>query len=191
MISLKDKIMTTANQSAGVRGQSAKERATQLLQDEAGQEKTIQMEPSKALYLLNCKDCTLTIEGKPIKISIENCENLVLKVTDKILTSVLDVWGSKNVEIDCERAVGFLQLESVQGFKFRLPDPEYFNEMIWVASDDIVLHLGTEKHELGSSKMEAKPDQRNDLDQFITCRKSTGLSTEVRSDMAGYPVRRA
>ncbi|KAF9979308.1 hypothetical protein BGZ73_000002 [Actinomortierella ambigua] len=192
MISLKDKIMA-ANQPAGVRGLSAKERATQFVQDEVSQEKTIQMEPHKALYLMKCKDCTVTVEGKPVKIAIENCENLVLKVTDKVLTGVIDVWGSKNVEVDCERAVGFLQLDNVNGFTLKLPDPEYFNEMMWVGSDNIVLHLGTEKHELDQSKLkESHPSHRHELDQFKTSMKPTGLLTEavIRLD-AGFPATRA
>ncbi|KAG0237827.1 hypothetical protein BGW42_008448 [Actinomortierella wolfii] len=182
-----------ANQPAGVRGLSAKERATQFLQHEVSQESAIQMEPHKALYLLNCKDCTYTVQGKPVKIAIENCENVVLKVTDKVLTGVIDVWGSKNIQVDCERAVGLFQLDNVKGFSLKLPDPEYFNEMIWVGSDNMVLHLGDEKHELGCSKLSAShPEQRRELDQFKTTMKPTGLVTEaVIRVNAGFPTTRA
>ncbi|KAF8947152.1 hypothetical protein BGZ47_010170 [Haplosporangium gracile] len=172
---------------------NAKENATHLLKDVKNAVETIEVQDRKALYLLKCEDCEYTIQGKPIKISIESCKNLIIKVEGKVLTGTVDIWKSENINLDFDRSVSVFQLDSIQTITIKMPEAEYFGSMIWAGVDDITLNLGDETHSLSYRELQARnPELRPDTDQFKTTIIDGSMKTEaiVRMD-SGYPMTRA
>ncbi|KAF9154637.1 hypothetical protein BG015_000322 [Linnemannia schmuckeri] len=172
---------------------NAKENATHLLKDVKNAVETIEVQDRKALYLLKCEDCEYTIQGKPIKISIESCKNLTIKVEGKVLTGTVDIWKSENVNLDFDRSVSVFQLDSIQTIMIKMPEAEYFGSMIWAGVDDITLNLGDETHSLSYRELQARnPELRPDTDQFKTTIIDGSIKTEAIVRMNdGYPMTRA
>ncbi|KAG0367905.1 hypothetical protein BGZ54_003034 [Gamsiella multidivaricata] len=192
MISVKDQIKA---QNATLAGRAnAKENATHLIKDakDAAQE-VVEVQDRKALYLLNCENCEYTIQGKPIKLSIENCKNVVLRIEGKVLTGTVDIWKSENVSLNFDRSVSMFQLDDIQSIAIRLPDSEHFGSMIWAGVEDLQLHLGEDTHALSYSELQSRnPNLRPETDQFKTTVVDGSIMTEaiVRLDN-GYPATRA
>ncbi|KAF9913432.1 hypothetical protein BX616_010043 [Lobosporangium transversale] len=142
---------------------------------------------------MNCENCDYTIQGKPIKLSIENCKNLVLRVEGKIMTGIVDIWRSENISLDFERSVSMFQLDNVNTLTLGLPDAEHFGSMVWAGVEDLTLRLGADVHSLSYSDLQSRnPDLRPDMDQFKTTVIDGSIMTEaiVRLD-SGYPTTRA
>ncbi|KAF9992179.1 hypothetical protein BGZ80_010440 [Entomortierella chlamydospora] len=139
MISVKDQAKALSNSATRP---NAKENATHLIRDAKDDTQEVQVPDRKALYFLNCENCEYTVQGKPIKLSIENCKNLVLKVEDKILTGTVDIWKSGNLSLHFDRSVSTFQLDNIQSIAVRLPDAEHFGSMVWAGCEDVNLHLG-------------------------------------------------
>ncbi|KAF9297930.1 hypothetical protein BGZ88_008524 [Linnemannia elongata] len=181
---------------------NAKENATHLFKDVKSAVETIEVQDRKALYLLKCEDCEYIIQGKPIKISIESCKNLTIKVEDKVLTGTVDIWKSENINLDStynqssfqfDRSVSAFQLDSIQTITIKMPEAEYFGSMVWAGVDNITLNLGDDTHSLSYSQLQARnPALRPDTDQFKTTIVDGSIKTEaiVRMDN-GYPMTRA
>ncbi|KAG0379024.1 hypothetical protein BGX24_001946 [Mortierella sp. AD032] len=172
---------------------NAKENATHLIKDSKSVVETIEVQDRKALYLLKCEDCEYIIQGRPIKISIENCKNLTIKVEGKVLTGTVDSWKSENIHLDFDRSVSVFQLDSIETISIKMPDPEYFGSMIWAGVDNITLHLGAETHTMSYSHLQARnPALRPDTDQFKTTIVDGSVKTEAIVRMEnGYPMTRA
>ncbi|KAG0327073.1 hypothetical protein BGZ99_008413 [Dissophora globulifera] len=192
MSSVKDQINALNATLAGRK--NAKEDATLLIQNskDAASE-TLDIQERKAIHLLNCENCEYIIQGKPIKLSIERCKNVVIKIEGKILTGTVDVWKSNDISLDFERSVSMFQLDSIQNITIRLPDAEHFGSMIWAGVDDLKLHLGEDMHLLSYSELQTRnPGLRPESDQFKTTVIDGSLKTEaiIRFDQ-GYPSTRA
>ncbi|KAF9932902.1 hypothetical protein FBU30_007061 [Linnemannia zychae] len=178
---------------SSVNGLNSKENATHLLKDAKNVVETIEVQDRKALYLLKCEDCEYIIQGRPIKISIENCKNVVIKVEGKVLTGTVDIWRSENIHLDFDRSVSVFQLDTIQTITIKMPEAEYFGSMIWAGVDDITLHLGSDSHSLSYSHLQAKnPDLRPETDQFKTTIVDGSVKTEAIMRMNnGYPMTRS
>ncbi|KAF9100281.1 hypothetical protein BGX29_009291 [Mortierella sp. GBA35] len=191
MMSVRDQVNALNNSATRP---NAKENATHLIKEAKGvAHEVIEVEDRKALYLLKCEDCEYTIQGKPIKISIENCKNLTIKIEGKVLTGTVDVWKSENINLDFDRSVSVFQLDSIETITIKLPDAEYFGSMIWAGVNNITLNLGADTHSLSYSQLQARnPALRPDTDQFKTTIVDGSIRTEaiVRLDN-GYPMTRA
>ncbi|KAG0319771.1 hypothetical protein BGZ97_001506 [Linnemannia gamsii] len=190
MMSVKDQANALNNSATRP---NAKENATHLLKDVKNAVETIEVQDRKALYLLKCEDCEYIIQGKPIKISIESCKNLTIKVEGKVLTGTVDIWKSESINLDFDRSVSVFQLDSIQTITIKMPEAEYFGSMIWAGVDNITLNLGDETHSLSYSHLQTRnPALRPDTDQFKTTIVDSSLKTEaiVRMDN-GYPMTRA
>ncbi|KAG0297461.1 hypothetical protein BGZ96_006417 [Linnemannia gamsii] len=190
MMSVKDQANALNN---SVNRPNAKENATHLLKDVKNAVETIEVQDRKALYLLKCEDCEYIIQGKPIKISIESCKNLTIKVEGKVLTGTVDIWKSESINLDFDRSVSVFQLDSIQTITIKMPEAEYFGSMIWAGVDNITLNLGDETHNLSYSQLQARNAAlRPDTDQFKTTIVGGSIKTEaiVRMDN-GYPMTRA
>ncbi|KAG0051818.1 hypothetical protein BGZ89_003415, partial [Linnemannia elongata] len=120
---------------------NAKENATHLFKDVKSAVETIEVQDRQALHLVECEDCEYIIQGKPIKISIESCKNLTIKVEDKVLTGTVDIWKSENINLDFDRSVSAFQLDSIQTITIKMPEAEYFGSMVWAGVDNITLNL--------------------------------------------------
>ncbi|KAF9973655.1 hypothetical protein BGZ65_009141 [Modicella reniformis] len=172
---------------------NAKENATHLIQnskDVVNQE--INVEAHKAVYLVNCENCTYTVKGKLVKLTVENCRNVVLKVEDKILTGTVDLFKSTNVSLHFERSVSMFSLENNQSIDIRLPDAEHFGYMIWAGVEDLKLRLGDDVHVLSYSELQSRnPGLRPETDQFKTSVVDGSIMTEamIRLD-GGFPATR-
>ncbi|KAF9164324.1 hypothetical protein BGX21_000871 [Mortierella sp. AD011] len=176
MISVKDQAKALSNSATRP---NAKENATHLIRDVKDDTQEVQVPDRKALYFLNCENCEYTVRGKPIKLSIENCKNLVLKVEDKILTGTVDIWKSGNL--------------SLHSIAVRLPDAEHFGSMVWAGCEDVNLHLGGDVHTLSYTDLQSRnPSLRPETDQFKTTIVDGNIMTEavVRLDN-GFPATRA
>ncbi|KAF9344816.1 hypothetical protein BGX26_003860 [Mortierella sp. AD094] len=190
MISVKDQAKAL---SYSATRPNAKESATHLIRDVKDDTQEVQVPDRKALYFLNCENCEYTIQGKPIKLSIENCKGLVLKVQDKILTGTVDIWKSGNLSLDFDRSVSTFQLDNIQSITVRLPDAEHFGSMVWAGCEDVNLHLGGDVHALSYSELQSRnPSLRPETDQFKTTIVDGSIMTEavVRLDN-GFPATRA
>ncbi|KAF9434771.1 hypothetical protein BGZ76_007432 [Entomortierella beljakovae] len=190
MISVKEQAKALGNSATRP---NAKEDATHLIRDSKDESKEIQVPERKALYFLNCQNCEYTVQGKPIKLSIENCENLILKVQDKILTGTVDIWKSGDVSLDFDRSVSTFQLDGIKSIAIRLPDTEHFGSMIWAGCEDVNLHLGSETHTLSYSELQSRnPSLVPETDQFKTSVVDGSVMTEavVRLEN-GFPSTRA
>ncbi|KAF9093099.1 hypothetical protein BGX27_001673 [Mortierella sp. AM989] len=190
MISVKDQAKALGNSATRP---NAKEDATHLIKDTKDDTQEIQVPDRKALYLLNCENCEYTIQGKPVKLSIENCKNVVLKIEGKILTGTVDIWKSGNLSMDFDRSVSTFQLDSIQSITIRLPDAEHFGSMVWAGCENINLHLGGDVHAFSYSELQTRnPNLHPEIDQFKTTVVNGSVMTEavVRLD-SGYPATRA
>ncbi|KAF9202804.1 hypothetical protein BGZ49_007070 [Haplosporangium sp. Z 27] len=190
MISVKDQARALSNSATRP---NAKENATHLIRDAKDDTQVIQVPDRKALYIMNCENCEYTIKDKPVKLSIENCKNLVLKVEGKILTGTVDIWKCGNISLDFERSVSTFQFDNIQSITVRLPDSEHFGSMIWAGCEDVNLHLGDDIHVLSYSELQSRnPSLRPETDQFKTTIVDGSIMTEaiVRLDN-GFPATRA
>ncbi|KAF8976706.1 hypothetical protein BGZ46_008043 [Entomortierella lignicola] len=190
MISVKDQARALSNSATRP---NAKENATHLIRDAKDDTQVIQVPDRKALYIMNCENCEYTIKDKPVKLSIENCKNLVLKVEGKILTGTVDIWKCENISLDFERSVSTFQFDNIQSITVRLPDSEHFGSMIWAGCEDVNLHLGDDIHVLSYSELQSRnPSLRPETDQFKTTIVDGSIMTEaiVRLDN-GFPATRA
>ncbi|KAF9425788.1 hypothetical protein BGZ94_007222 [Podila epigama] len=192
MISIKDQIKAVNSTLAGTR--NAKENATNLIRDEkdkAQQEVTVQ--DRKALYFLNCENCEFTVQGQPLKLSIENCKNVVIKIEGKIITGVVDVWKSDIVALEFERSVSLFQLDSIKTISIRMPDTEHFGSMVWTGVYDIDLHFGETTHTLSYAQLQTRfPNLQQDVDQFKTTFVDELPKTEAMVRLEnGYPATRS
>ncbi|KAG0024642.1 hypothetical protein BGZ81_007633 [Podila clonocystis] len=192
MISVKDQIKAMNSTLAGRK--NAKEDATHLIRDETDQARQVlTVQDRKALYLLKCENCEYVIQGKPVKISIENCKNIVIKIEDKVITGMVDIWKSENISLDFERSVSVFQLDNIKTIAIRLPTHEHFGSMVWTGVDDISLHCGDQTHNLSYSQLQTRhPDLRPEMDQFKTTFVDGLPRTEavVRLEN-GYPATRS
>ncbi|KAG0215134.1 hypothetical protein BGX28_000839 [Mortierella sp. GBA30] len=179
MISVKDQINVLNKQLANKK--NVKENSTHLIRDAKNAvQEVIEVGDRKALYIMKCEDCEYVIQGKPIKISMENCKNVGLKVEGKVLTGTVDVWSCENVSLD--------------SITIKMPEPEYFGSMFWAGVEGINIHLGDDKHELNYSDLQKKnPDLSSATGQFKTTVAGDGsLKTEAMVRLEnGFPVTRA
>ncbi|KAI1316247.1 hypothetical protein EDD11_010294 [Mortierella claussenii] len=188
MISVKDQ----ASAINSTRRVNAKESATHLIKDAKDEQREIQMEDRKAFYLLNCENCDYTLLGKPIKVSIENCKNVVLRVEDKIMTGTVDIWKSERVSLEFQRSVSTFQLDNISSITISLPDTEHFGSMVWAGVEDLTLRLGGDVHSLSYSELQSRnPALHPESDQFKTTVVDGSIMTEaiIRLDN-GYPATR-
>ncbi|GJJ70756.1 hypothetical protein EMPS_03106 [Entomortierella parvispora] len=192
MMSVKDQIKAL-NSNLAIK-QNAKESATHLIKDAKDViEEVLEVEDRKALYFLQCENCVYTIQGKPIKLSIEKCKNLTLKIEGKVLTGMVDIWKSEDIHLDFDRSVSVFQLDSIKTISIRMPDHEYFGSMVWAGVEGIKLHLGDDTHEMSYSQLQVRnPELRPETDQFKTTLVNGSVKTEaiVRLEN-GYPATRA
>ncbi|KAF9580252.1 hypothetical protein BGW38_003174 [Lunasporangiospora selenospora] len=177
MMSLKDQISamnrTLANRGSG----NAKENATHLIRGAKDvQNEVIEVPDRMALYLLECEDCVYSIEGKPIKISIEKCKNVKLVVEGKVLTGVVDAWKSENLDLEFTRAVSTFELDSINAITIRMPEEEYFGQMVWSKVEETQLHLGDEEHRLNLAEVQGRNQESS---RFKTTIVQGSLKTEA------------
>ncbi|KAI8358070.1 hypothetical protein B0O80DRAFT_526917 [Mortierella sp. GBAus27b] len=172
---------------------NARERATHLIngsKDVTDQE--VQVE-RKALHFVKCENCTFVVKGTLIKLTVEECKNVTIKVEDKILTGTVDLFKSANVSLGFDRSVSMFLLENNQSIDLQLPDPEYFGYMIWAGDDDLKLRLGDDLHVLSYSDLRSRnPDLQPGRDQFKTTVVDGSLKTEAVLRLGGgFPLSRA
>ncbi|KAG0049703.1 hypothetical protein BGZ83_005474 [Gryganskiella cystojenkinii] len=192
MLSVKDQIKALNNNLSNKK--NAKESATHLIKDAKDvTDEVLEVEDRKALYLLQCENCVYTVQGKPIKLSIEKCKNLTIKIEGKVLTGMVDIWKSENIILDFDRSVSVFQMDNIKTISIRMPDAEHFGSMVWAGVEDIKLHLGDDVHELSYSQLQVRnPELRPETDQFKTTFVNGSAKTEaiVRLEN-GYPATRA
>ncbi|KAG0339829.1 hypothetical protein BG004_006656 [Podila humilis] len=189
MISVKDQIRAMNSSLAGRK--NTKEEATQLIRDEKDQtQQVITMQDRKALYFLKCENCEYVIQGQPVKVSIENCKNILVKIEDKVITGMVDVWKAENIALEFNRSVSVFQLDNTKTISIRLPDHEHFGSMVWTGVDDISLHFGENTHMLSYSQLQSRnPNLCPETDQFKTTFVDGAPLTEavIRLE-SGYPA---
>ncbi|KAF9179820.1 hypothetical protein BGZ51_006633 [Haplosporangium sp. Z 767] len=195
MISVKDQVQALNNNLTSRK--NAKENATHLIKDAKDvEQEVIEIGDRKALYLLECENCVYTVQGKPIKVSIEKCKNVTLKIEDKVLTGMVDVWKSESISLDFDRSVSMFQLDNIQSITIKMLETEYFGSMVWSAVEDIKLQFGDGAHALSYRELlESNPDLRSETGQLKTTIPNGNIKTEGKSSCLrlenGFPATRA
>ncbi|KAF9351845.1 hypothetical protein BGX34_000326 [Mortierella sp. NVP85] len=172
---------------------NAKENATHLIKDAKDTEQDINIETRKAVHFLKCENCTYTVKGTLIKLTIEECKNVVIKIEDKILTGTVDLFKSDNVSFSV-KAISLLSLENTKSVKIRFQDPEHFGSMVWSGDDDLQLHLGDDLHSFSYSELQlTNPNLNPAINQFKTTLVNGDVRTEavIRIEGGGFPMTRA
>ncbi|KAF9572432.1 hypothetical protein EC968_009910 [Mortierella alpina] len=190
MISVKDQIKNLNERFATK--SNVKESSTHLVNDVKNVEhEVIEVQDRKALYILQCENCVYTVQGRPIKISVENCKNVTLKIEGKVLTGTVDVWKGENITMEFETCIAVLQLDNIQSITIKVPEAEYFGSMFWAGVEDINLHFGEEKHTLNYGDLQKKnPELESATGQFKTTVALDGsLKTQAMVRLeSGYPA---
>ncbi|KAF8939687.1 hypothetical protein BGZ58_008982 [Dissophora ornata] len=149
----------------------------------------IEVQGNTALHLLECENCEYTIRGKAVKLSVEKCKNVVLKIEDRIMTGMADVWDSENVSLDFDQSVALFQLEAITSIVIRLPDAEHFGSMVWIGVNDLKLNLGQHTHALSFDDMHSRnPSLDKKTSQFKTTIVDGSIMTEAIVRLAGGHV---
>ncbi|KAI8606240.1 hypothetical protein EDD21DRAFT_361411 [Dissophora ornata] len=149
----------------------------------------IEVQGLTAVHLLECENCEYTIRGKLVKLSIEKCKNVVLKIEDKVVTGIVDAWKSENISLDFDRSVAMFQLEAIKTIVIHLPDAEHFGSMVWAGVNGLKLHLGQDTHLLSFLDMQSRnPSLNAETNQFKTTIVDGSIMTEAIVRLEGGHV---
>jgi hypothetical protein len=128
------------------------------------------LSPNDTLYFKQCSDCEFVVDAMCTKIFIEGCQNLKIKVNERVITQTLEVWKCDAVDIDLNTKIQTVQLDLIKGARVNFSSKEHFNRLIWSAVDDLRLTFAdASEHvlETGVQQMLASNANLTQHDQFI------------------------
>jgi len=124
-------------------------------------------------YFKNCTNGKYTIGAnhRTVKVLIEGCKNTTFTFDGDILTRTVEVWRCEGCQFNINTQVKTLQLDLSSNMQLRYKEKDHFGSIVWAAADELQLSFADAKqHDLrtGFKEMvQAHPDSKKDLDQFI------------------------
>ncbi|KAF0438328.1 fog: tpr repeat [Gigaspora margarita] len=115
---------------------------------------------NSTVFLSHCEDVEYVVDTACTKIMIEECKNLFLTVNDKIITSTIEIWKSKNVTLKLNTQVQTVQVDQCQNVNLQYENPQNFHSVVWNNSDQLclkILEAGEEKHVLSTGDSFEQP----------------------------------
>jgi len=132
---------------------------------------------NSTVFLRLCDDMEYIIDCVCTKIMIEECKNLKLTVNDKILTSIIEVWKSDNINLNLNSQVQTVQIDNCKNVNLNYSNPNHFYSIVWTTTSQLSLKIfedGQEKHVLQSplssnnnSEETEKGSLKNGSEQYI------------------------
>lgn len=175
---------------------NSKENNTQIIQGEKDETKVLErkgeVEAGQALdlksiptvYFNKCKGGVYTVDHRTSKIFIEDVEDTTIIINGKVLTSTIEAWKCKNVNLQINTKVKTLQLDISSQLKVDFDSLENFQCAVWQNLDHLELTFADRQdfdYKTGFEPMkETYPDSDIAIDQFII-RNLPDLSTESLS----------
>ena len=68
----------------------------------------------QALMVSGCKRCEINVEGTCVKVFVEKCEDLILRLRGKIITQTIEIDHSSQLNVLVYSKIGTLQVEQCQ-----------------------------------------------------------------------------
>lgn len=103
----------------------------------------------KAVRLKECANVSFVLPGDValLKIFIDRCVNVKLKLVNKLITSSIEINHSENVEVHTEQALGTVQCdECVKGYiRILFQEPEHFGMCVHQNSPVLEVGIGGDK----------------------------------------------
>ena len=97
----------------------------------------------QAIMISGCEKCEINVESTCVKIFVEKCKDLVLRVRGKVITQTIEVDHSSQLNILLYSKVGTLQVEQCQKVNCLVESKELFNGyMIWAGCALLRLQVG-------------------------------------------------
>ncbi|EGD77697.1 hypothetical protein PTSG_08789 [Salpingoeca rosetta] len=111
--------------------------------------------PRCALIIADCEDCTIDVEARCAKVSIQSCSNLKLNLKGKIITHMVEANKSKGLDAIIHVPVGTLQVDVCEDCDVVFQKKADFGTAVWVGchnfrlsfadSEDHKLHTGVNR----------------------------------------------
>lgn len=132
---------------------------------------TLDLKAIPSVYFCGCKKGEYTIDHRTAKILIENCEDLVVNINGKVLTSTLEVWKCKNVTLKINSKIKTVQCDIMTGMKIEFAQKDQFQAIVWQDVDTVdVSFLDQPSLNLSTGfehMSKVYPDSEAKIDQFI------------------------
>ncbi|GBB83489.1 hypothetical protein RclHR1_01020030 [Rhizophagus clarus] len=96
---------------------------------------------NSTVFLRLCDDMEYIIDSVCTKIMIEECKNLKLTVNDKILTSIIEVWKSDNVNLNLNSQVQTVQIDHCKNINLNYNNPNHFYSAVWTTTSKFSLKI--------------------------------------------------
>jgi hypothetical protein len=131
--------------------------------------------PREHLYFRNCINCTYTVGGPPMKVTIENCRSLKVEFHDKINSGMLEIITSRGVTltISSEYKLPTIDIDRSKNIHLNLHQPQNVGIIHSVGVEDVFVHF--DSPHMSEQRLEHPPGEDG---EFLT-RVSVGkLYTE-------------
>jgi len=97
----------------------------------------------QALMISGCKKCEINVETTCVKIFMEKCQDVVLRVRGKVITQTIEIDHSSQLNVLIFTKVGTLQVEQCQKVNCLVESRDLFNGyMIWAGCFLLRLQVG-------------------------------------------------
>ncbi|CAB4399344.1 unnamed protein product [Rhizophagus irregularis] len=120
---------------------------------------------NSTVFLRLCDDMEYIIDSACTKIMIEECKNLKLTVNDKILTSIIEVWKSDNVNISLNSRVQTIQIDHCKNINLNYSNPNHFYSAVWTTTSQFSLKIfedGQEKYTFNNEKDNSSEEENEE-----------------------------
>lgn len=124
------------------------------------------------VYIKDCKNCSYVVMGTCMKLLIQGCENVSVKLHKGIITSTIEVWRCNNVSVDAMNRIETLQLDLSSNVHLHFPSTDTLGSVVWagvrkltIDFDDTAATICTGYDELKMMSMYS--DINDTTDQFI------------------------
>lgn len=144
------------------------------------------------LFLKNCKNYELNLEGKAAKVMCENCVNLTISLTDPLVSGVLEIFKCSQI---CVRMTGSCEIptfhiEDADNVKIEVPDKLHIRNIFFQQSSNLEIMLSGSEDGHFVINEPALGNEENDQKQFVAFwnESKSDLVTENLKRSGIYPL---
>lgn len=95
--------------------------------------------PGESIYITGCEDAVFEVQSACIKLTIENCERCVVKVTARIITSMIELIRLKDCGIEVAQEVQTVSLDMCERVGFVTADIMHFHRLVLALCDQVFI----------------------------------------------------